>query len=153
MIKPVKGITLDSWAVLAWLQGEPGGALVADLLVWCEGDEGAGRAISRIVMAEEPPRLFLNVINLGEVFYITGRRKGRREAAEVVRRLGLGPLVIVGASRGLVLAAAEVKMSHRVAYADAFAVATARKTRSALMTGDPELRGLPGLDVIWIGEG
>jgi predicted nucleic acid-binding protein len=149
----VKGVTLDSWAVLAWLQGEPAGALVADLVAWCEGDEKAGRAISRFVKAEEPPRLFLNVVNLGEIFYITGRRKGRQEAAEVVRRLKLGPLVIVGASERLVLAAAEVKIAHRVAYADAFAVATARMTRSALMTGDPEVRELPGLDLIWIAAG
>ncbi|WP_279233512.1 hypothetical protein [Desulfofundulus thermobenzoicus] len=27
------GITLDSWAVLAWLQGEPAGILVRDLLI------------------------------------------------------------------------------------------------------------------------
>jgi ribonuclease VapC len=40
---------------------------------------------------------------------------------------------------GLVLAAAKIKASWPMAYADAFAVATAASTGTTLLTGDPEL--------------
>ena len=38
-----------------------------------------------------------------------------------------------------VLQAASIKASHRVSYADAFAVATALAHSTTLLTGDPEI--------------
>ncbi|HIE12831.1 MAG TPA: type II toxin-antitoxin system VapC family toxin [Desulfotomaculum sp.] len=146
-------MTLDSWAILAWLQGEPAGVLVGELIAWREGDKKRGEAIRhRFPNLRKPPLLFLNVINLGEVFYIIGRRKGRKEAGRVVQQIRLAPVTIVEASERLVFDAAGIKMRYPVAYADAFAVATAKVARSALLTGDPELKEIADVEIIWIGN-
>jgi len=81
-------LSLDSWAILAWLQGEPAGEVVRDLIAWSQGDEGAGERIKKELGGDlERPRLFVNLVNLGEVFYLLGRRRGEREARETVEEI------------------------------------------------------------------
>ena len=112
---------LDSWAVLAWLEGmEPAASRVQDALA------------SRPVMSW---------INVGEVAYVLERRVGVDRSREVVRELRrLLNLDLPTEER--VIEAARVKAGHRMAYADAFAVATALAHGANLLTGDPEiLRG------------
>ena len=49
--------------------------------------------------------------------------------------------------------AAELKTNHAIAYADAFAVATALEFHATLLTGDPEIKLLEGeqdLEVHWL---
>jgi hypothetical protein len=49
--------------------------------------------------------------------------------------------------------AAELKSDHAIAYADAFAVATALEFDATLVTGDPEIKPLVGkydLKVEWL---
>jgi ribonuclease VapC len=49
--------------------------------------------------------------------------------------------------------AAELKSKHAIAYADAFAVATAVEFSAILLTGDPEIEPLEGeqdLEVQWL---
>lgn len=150
--QPRNRITLDAWAILAWLQGEPAGEIVKDLMDWAEGDQEArARTTGPVSELSEPPQLFLNLINLGEVFYILGRRKGKEEARSVVNAIKAGPVALVEPTELLIFAAAILKMSHAISYADAFAVATAQAKNSALLTGDPELKGLPGVRVVWMG--
>src|SRR2546422_7718126 len=70
--------------------------------------------------------VYLSLINLGEVLYITERERGlvaTRRALGAVEQL---PLEIVGVSRATVLAAAHIKARFPISYADAFAVVTAR---------------------------
>ena len=43
----------------------------------------------------------------------------------------------------LILEAARMKAQHRLSYADAFAVATARLLGAPVLTGDPEILALP----------
>lgn len=51
-----------------------------------------------------------------------------------------------------VLEAAPIKARHAIAYADAFAVATARRLDAVLVTGDPEFAAVSGLvEIEWIG--
>ncbi|MCR4420146.1 MAG: hypothetical protein QHH27_06495 [Clostridia bacterium] len=38
-------VVLDTWAVVAWLRGEPSGIVVRDLLRWAGGDEQAGEQV------------------------------------------------------------------------------------------------------------
>jgi predicted nucleic acid-binding protein len=109
---------LDSWAVLAWLEGEePGASRVEEALA------------SRPIMSW---------INVGEVAYVLERRAGADRSREVVRELRrLLRLDLPTDER--VLEAARVKAGHRMAYADGFAVATALAHGAALLTGDPEI--------------
>ena len=112
---------LDSWAVLAWLEGvEPAASRVQDAL------------------ANHP---VMSWINVGEVAYVLERRAGVDRSREVVRELRrLLNLDLPTEER--VIEAARVKAGHRMAYADAFAVATALAHGANLLTGDPEiLRG------------
>jgi len=38
---------LDSWAILAWLQGESAGEVVRDFIAWSQGDGAAGSRAKR----------------------------------------------------------------------------------------------------------
>lgn len=79
-------------------------------------------------------------INFGEVFYTVHRQVGASEAEETLA--GLRPLLTLDAvTPERVLAAARVKAPHPLAYADAFAVATAIAHKAILVTGDPEIIG------------
>ncbi len=111
-------VVLDSWAVLALLAGEnPAGRRVQDIL------------------AERP---VLSWINLGEVLYILLRRRTKIEAMAAVRDIEAATAVELP-SEAVVREAAGIKARHPMAYADAFAAATAVAHGGQLWTGDPEL--------------
>jgi len=119
---------LDSWAVLAYLQGEePAASRV------CEVIEGA---------QEGTARLFISIINLGEVYYRVGKIRNAKEAESVLADLQLLPMEILSAEDDTVLAAARLKMNYAISYADAFAAVTAIQKDAVLLTGDPELLGM-----------
>lgn len=113
-------VVLDSWAVLRLLEGaEPAASRVQTEL-----DSGVAPVMSWI--------------NLGEVFYVVRRLHGGDAAASVVRDLRPQlDLDLPDAER--VLEAATIKADHAMAYADAFAAATALAHQAPLLTGDPEL--------------
>jgi predicted nucleic acid-binding protein len=110
---------LDSWAVLRLL-------------------EGAEPAAGRVQEALDDGRPVMSWVNLGEVLYIVRRDQGDEEAHEVVRDIRQGVNLELP-SEQRVLAAAAIKADHRMAYADAFAAATAAAHHATLLTGDPEL--------------
>ncbi|MDN5347814.1 MAG: hypothetical protein PWP65_1378 [Clostridia bacterium] len=146
-----KCIVLDAWAILAWLQGEPAGEIVKNILEWAEGNGEAGIKIKTLLPGlNAPPRILLNLINLGEVFYILGRKKGEKEARKVINNLRSGPVELVEASESIIFAAATLKMKYAISYADAFAAATAKMKKGALLTGDPELKRFREVSVIWL---
>lgn len=110
--------SLDSWAILRWLDG---------------GEPAAAR-----VEAAIPSRPVMSWINLGEVAYIVERRAGVDRARRVVRELR-PRLTLDLPSEARVLEAAHLKAGYTMAYADAFAVATAIAHGATLLTGDPEI--------------
>jgi predicted nucleic acid-binding protein len=119
---------LDSWAVLRWLEGE----------------EPAASRVERSLDATA----VMSWINLGEVFYVIGRAAGIERAKEVVRHVR-HRLQLDLPSKARVIEAATIKAQHSLAYADAFAIATAVAHRATLLTGDPEIldRGDPSWPV------
>ena len=131
---------LDAFAWLAWLQDEPGAAAVQH----CLGEAERGHA-----------ECVTSIINLGEAYYRLVRVE-RREQAESLWRMALRrtlPVAVKEATRRRVRRAAELKANHAIAYADAFAVATALEFRATLLTGDPEIKPLEGeqdLQVQWL---
>lgn len=112
-------VCLDSWAVLAWL----------------DGDEPAASAVQETFETQRP---WMSWLNLGEVAYQLQRRHGAAEAAHVIRRLRAA-LALDDVSAERVLAAAHIKAEHPIAFADCFAAATAAAREARLFTGDPEL--------------
>ena len=131
---------LDAFAWLAWLQDEPGAAAVQH---WLDEAE-ATRA-----------ECVTSIINLGEAYYRLVR-VDRRDEAELLWRMALRgtlPVLVKDATRRRVRRAAELKSKHAIAYADAFAVATAVEFDAVLLTGDPGIRPLEGeqnLKVEWL---
>ncbi len=116
---------LDSFAALAYLEGE----LSADLVRVILQDAHAGRC-----------QVFMSLINLGEVLYITEREQGLTKAQAALAAIGQLPIRILPATQAAVFAAAHIKAQYLVSYADAFAIAAAREHDAAVVTGDPEFR-------------
>ena len=114
---------LDSFALLAYLEGEAGMARVRSVL------EGA---------AAQRHTVYLSLINLGETLYITERERGLVAARRTLAAVDELPLEIVPVSRATVLGAAHIKTRFPVSYADAFAVVAAQDHGGVVMTGDPE---------------
>jgi ribonuclease VapC len=124
---------LDSFALLAYLEGEAGMPRVRSLL------EGAGA---------QRHTVYLSLINLGEALYITERERGLVAARRTLGAVDQLPLEIVGVSRATVLAAAHIKARFPISYADTFAVVTAQDRGAVVMTGDPEFRPLADVGLV-----
>jgi len=124
--KPVR-IVLDSWAVLAMLQGEAKGQKVVDAIANCLAADG---------------EILMTVVNLGEVWYTLARRLSDAEADRSVADLrGLG-IDVVDAAWELTRQAAWLKAKGRLSYADAFAAGLARLMKCELLTGDSEFASI-----------
>ena len=117
---------LDSFALLAYLDGEAGMPRVRSVL---EGAEA------------QRHRVYLSLINLGEALS-TERERGLMEARRTLGAIDQLPLEIVDVSRSTVLAAAHIKARFPISYADAFAVVAAQDHGGVVVTGDPEFRPL-----------
>ena len=114
-------VCVDSWAILAWLDGEE-------------------PALSRVnaVIASRP---VVSWVNLVEVYYRIERDHGRKSADDTLRALRrqLAP-DLPGTAR--MIEAARLKARAAIALADCFAAVTAAAHGLVLLTGDPELVGL-----------
>ena len=138
MADSASAYVLDSFALLAYLEGEPGMVRVRTLLT-----EAATGAIS----------LYLSVINLGEILYIVEREQGLVAAQRTLAALDQLPVKIQPAERSVVLSAARLKARYAISYTDAFAVVAAQDQEAALVTGDPEFKPLVAdglLQVEWL---
>ncbi|MGZ5325929.1 MAG: PIN domain-containing protein [Solirubrobacterales bacterium] len=120
---------LDAWAVIALLNDEPGAGVVEATV---DGE-----------------RTVASWINLGEAIYNLGREEHLEEAISSVVVLAAS-LETEDADESLVIAAARLKATERLSYADAFAVATAERHSARLLTGDPEIISLDrrGLELV-----
>ena len=117
-------VCLDSWAVLAWLDGE-------------------SPALERIegLLADRPVISWVNVV---EVYYRVERDHGRRSADDVLSELRIIlDVELPGTAR--MIQTARLKARLPIALADCFAVATAAAHRLPLLTGDPEILKTPDL--------
>lgn len=127
---------LDSYALMAYLGAEPGWDRVKKIL--SQTKEGVFS-------------LQLCMINLGEVLYMTERRRGLEKAQDVQTLIANLPIEIIDATRNLVLDAAHVKANHALSYADAFVVALAQRENGIILTGDPEFQTVEALVTIeWL---
>jgi ribonuclease VapC len=125
---------LDSFALLAYLKMEGKFEKVKGLL------------------SSEDTLLLMNEINLGETYYILARERGVEKAEYFITTI-LPSLSIQGVSNDFqdVLAAARIKADYSIAYADCFAVSTAKKEGASLVTGDPEFKKIQKIvEIDWM---
>lgn len=127
---------LDSWALLCYLEEEPGYEKMIDLF------EKA---------AESSQPFFMCVVNWGEVYYQVARRYGESKAEEIERLAQSLPITIVNADKELTREAARLKTYKKLAYADCFAAALARLKKAELYTGDSEFKAVEKeVKVVWL---
>jgi predicted nucleic acid-binding protein len=114
-------VCLDSWAILAWLDGE----------------EPALSRLNELIVS----RPVVSWVNLVEVYYRVERDHGRQAADEILTSLrrNLAP-DLPGTAR--MIEAARLKARAAIALADCFAATTAAAHDLVLLTGDPELLDL-----------
>jgi PIN domain nuclease of toxin-antitoxin system len=111
-------VCLDSWAVLAWLDGE----------------EPALTRVEELLAA----RPVVSWVNLVEVYYRVARDQGRTAADETLRDLRAAfALDLPGTAR--MIEVARLKARATVALGDCFAVTTAAAHDLLLLTGNPEI--------------
>jgi len=123
--KLVKKKVLDAWAILALLQGEePAASCIRNILAKATGQK---------------TKLFISLINLGEIYYSIGKRKGEEKARETLEEIRRLPITIVPVNEESVIRAATLKINYPLSYADAFAAGLAQSLNAILVTGDPEL--------------
>lgn len=127
---------LDSFALIAYFENEPGGEGVKELLKSAN---------------ESGVPLLLTRVNWGEVLYIRWRSGGEEEARKLIGDLDVLPIEIVEIDKDLTLLAASFKAKNKMSLADAFAAALAKSRKAELVTGDPEFGLLAGeINIYWI---
>lgn len=127
---------LDSFALLAYLQDEPVAARIEKLLDNAE---------------KVKCQLFLSIINLGELLYITERRGGVAKAQDALALIRQLPIQVVPADEQTVFAAAHIKANHILSYADAFVVAVAMQENASILTADPEFQSVESIVTVeWL---
>jgi predicted nucleic acid-binding protein len=130
-------IVFDTEPLLAFYRGEPGDTDVEQMM---------NQVIDGSVQA------YINIVNLTELYYIL-HMYSPEAAEEKTRNLrAYGVKVVPLLDDTLWKLAAEMKSSHPMSLADAYAAATAQTTGSKLIIGrDREFDGLP-IETMRIGE-
>lgn len=116
---------LDSYAMIAHFEDEAGGEQVRKVLKAAQ----AGKT-----------KLYMSVINVGEIYYNTYRERGREKADEAVFMIEQLPVTIINADMAITIEAAGLKGAYPIAYADCFAAGLGIRKKAKVITGDPEFK-------------
>ena len=131
-----KVVVLDTWAMMAYLDGEPAA-------------QDVRRALRRA--RQKQVVVLFSLINYGECVYVVEREQGLQQAQRAVGIIDQLAVHVVAANRPLVFEAAHLKARFAISYADAFGAALAQRHGGSLMTGDPEFRALePDVAIHWL---
>lgn len=131
----LKNAVLDSHAVIAFLQNEAGAEKLDELFE----------------KAATSQPVFITSVNWGEVKYQMLRRRGPEGWALAAEKLGTLPIAVVAADRELAEAAADIKASKNLGYADCFAAALAKARRADLWTGDRDFKLVESkVHIVWL---
>lgn len=132
----IKRYVLDSWAVLAFLEGEKAGEPVMGILE--EAEDGHSE-------------ILLSVVNWSEMCYIALREGGEERAARYIGLLGDCPIGLAMVDEDQAFQAAIYKARNRMSLADAFAASLAKRQGAILVTGDAEFKPLEKeLGIRWL---
>jgi ribonuclease VapC len=118
---------LDAYALLAYLEKEPGWEKVSELF---------SRA------SAHDKNLSMTSVNWGEVYYIIMREYDYHKAEEVEQFIRTLPVEVLPVDIDIAREAAGLKAVHKMSYADCFAAALARKKKAELITGDKEFKAI-----------
>ncbi|QUL99158.1 MAG: type II toxin-antitoxin system VapC family toxin [Candidatus Fermentithermobacillus carboniphilus] len=128
---------LDAHSLLAFLEAEKGGEKVKDLL------ESSGN------------RVYISAVNLGEVYYIVLRERGKDAAELMLTEFRQAARIsVVDATWERAREAGRLKGCGGISYADCFAAALAEEKGAWLVTGDPEFKRVADrVKILWLDGG
>jgi len=127
---------LDTYALMAFFEDEPGADTVRGLILKAE---------------EDGIKLAMSVVNLGEVWYSIARTNSLETADQYIGEINGMAIEIVDADWQLTRQAAKFKTIGNISYADCFAAALAKMRKAELVTGDKEFKMLEGeIKISWI---
>jgi predicted nucleic acid-binding protein len=127
---------LDSYALMAFFEDEPGADTVRSLIL--KGEEGT-------------INLVMSVVNLGEVWYSIARTNSPETADQYIGEIKGMSIEIVDVDWALTRQAALFKVGGNISYADCFAAALAKSKKAELVTGDKEFKPLDGeVKISWL---
>ncbi|WP_406677201.1 type II toxin-antitoxin system VapC family toxin [Moorella sp. ACPs] len=133
-----KKYVFDSYALLVYLQNEPGADLVESMIEEAQN---------------EAAQILISAVNLGEVAYIIERAAGTKKLNEAMALLETLPIEVVNINKEFALKAAKYKAKNPIVYADCFTLALGVQTGSQIVTGDPEFHKASGqANIIWLPE-
>jgi len=122
-----EALLLDTSAIMSFIEDEPG----ADQVQIALFDADAGNL-----------SLYGCFVTLTEIEYITRQEQGEAVAEQRVRDVRELPIRWVHSDDALCSAAAKLKASHRISFADAFVAAAAQRFDAVLIHKDPEFAPL-----------
>jgi predicted nucleic acid-binding protein len=124
-VRTANSFLLDTSAIFAFLEDEAGADRVEEVL--------------------QNEQVYLTWTTLLEVFYISLRERGRKEAATRFATLHELPVLLLKEiDEPLLMVAGELKAHHRISFADAMIAAYAIRHEAVLIHKDPELHSLAG---------
>jgi len=127
---------LDSYALMAFFEDEPGADLVRELILKAE---------------ENRINLLMSVVNLGEVWYSIARTNSPQVADQYIGELRGMAIEIIDADWQLTRQASAFKVNGNISYGDCFAAALAKLRKAELITGDKEFKSLEGeIKISWM---
>lgn len=129
---------LDTFALLAYYNNEPGVDIVKDLLKKAQQGKVS---------------LFLSEINIGEIYYTVAREQDQTKADLLLENLLKLTIHLVQANLERILSAASYKSRGGLSYADCFVLATAEEFNTSIITGDPEFKKIEkDFNIVWLYE-
>lgn len=131
-------IVLDSYALIAVFLDEQGADVVTKILL--QGNAGS-------------IELHITSYNMGEVYYMIWRKASKVQADVCWDAMADLHLFITEPSINLTFAAATLKATYKLSYADAHAAALALQINATVITGDKEftnLKNIKGFKVKYI---
>ena len=127
---------LDSYALMAFFEDEPGADLVRELILKAE---------------ENKVNLLMSIVNLGEVWYSIARTNSPEVADQYIGEIRGMAIEIIDADWQLTRQAAVLKVNGNISYGDCFAAGLAKSKKADLITGDKEFKSLEGeIKISWI---
>jgi predicted nucleic acid-binding protein len=132
----MKRILFDAHSILKWTQKEAGYERVKRFMLGCRDGSVTG---------------YMNVLNLGEVYYRSIRTAGTEKAKAFLENFQRLPIDLILPDKELIWKASEIKAEYAISFGDCFAAATALRYDAKIVTGDPEFKKLGKLVTIeWV---
>ena len=145
------GFVLDTSALLAFIQQEPGGEQVLEIL-GSRVDGGVHEPAAEEASPEAPP-VFLPFMSLMECDYQLRRRLGPYESERLLRMLRAWPVELVESTERWRREAARIKAEHSLSLADAWIAALANLRSARLVHRDPEYDAIADLESVRLPNG